>query len=295
MRLSFSSLILVAGSLCFSVTLSVEEPAPAVPSTDITVLSYDTKNDLISFDTANVIEALHYDGYDNQPHFSKDGKQLYFTRMLDEQTDIFVYQFDEQKLKNVSNTSDISEYSPTVYNDFSLSVIGVNPEGQQHLRLVSLSGTKQKVLNPAIEPVGYHAWLNSELAAVFVLGKVMSLQLFDINSEGESEPLVMNIGRSLQTIAENKVSFTQLIEDQHHLFTIDNEGTVEPTGIVLPEGVQDYVWWDSKGVLVGQSSQLWYIGSGDKKLIAELKPLGIDNITRLAIHNNQQKLAIVHE
>lgn len=123
----------------------------------------------------------------------------------------------------------------------------------------------------------------------------MTLQLFDINSEGQSEPLIENIGRCLQRIEENKVSFTQVIDGQHHLFTLNQKAEVEPTGIVLPDGVQDYVWWDSEGVLVGQNSQLWYISSAQKKQVADLQELKINNITRLALHNTEQKLAIVHE
>ncbi|WP_018625627.1 TolB family protein [Kangiella aquimarina] len=295
MTFTSRSVLLLTAVLFFSASVLAEEETPSIPSTDITIIPIKSDGKLIKVEAGNALNVLHHDGYDNQPHFSKDGKQLYFTRMLDQQTDIFVYRFDDKKLSNITNTQNISEYSPTVYNPSSLSVIGVNPEGQQHLRLVSLVGDSQKVLNPEIEPVGYHAWLNTELATVFVLGDVMTLQLFDINSEGQSEPLIENIGRCLQRIEENKVSFTQVIDGQHHLFTLNQKAEVEPTGIVLPDGVQDYVWWDSEGVLVGQNSQLWYISSAQKKQVADLQELKINNITRLALHNTEQKLAIVHE
>lgn len=295
MTFTSRSVFLLTAVLFFSASVFAEEETPSIPSTDITIIPIKAEGKLTKVDAGNALNALHYDGYDNQPHFSVDGKQLYFTRMLDEQTDIFVYRFDDEQLVNVTNSEDISEYSPTVYNSTSLSVIGVNPEGQQHLRLVSLDDDSQKVLNPAIEPVGYHAWLNPELAAVFVLGEVMTLQLFDIESESAAEPLVDNIGRCLQTVTENTVSFTQLVDGKHQLFMVDNEGNIKPTGIVLPEGVQDYVWLDAEGVLVGQNSQLWYISSTDKTQVADLKRLGINNITRLAIQNHEQKLAIVHE
>ncbi|AUD78546.1 hypothetical protein CW740_04465 [Kangiella profundi] len=289
------SVLLLTAVLFFPASIFAEEETPSIPSTDITIIPIESDGKLTKVDAGNALNVLHNEGYDNQPHFSVDGKQLYFTRMLDQQTDIFIYRFDDKQLSNITNTQNISEYSPTVFNTSSLSVIAVNPEGQQHLRLVSLVGDSQKVLNPAIEPVGYHAWLNNELAAVFVLGDVMTLQLFDINSDGESKPLTENIGRCLQRIEENKVSFTQVIDGKHHLFTLNHKAEVETTGIVLPDGVQDYVWWDSEGVLVGQNSQLWYISSTQKKQIADLQELNINNITRLALHKSKQKLAIVHE
>lgn len=275
--------------------LRAEDETPSIPSTDIVVIPVSSPGSSMKVDADNALDALKHIGYDNQPHFSVNGELLYFTRMMDEQTDIFAYNFADKKLVNITHSDDVSEYSPTVYDDRTLSVIGVNSKGQQHLRLVNIDDAVHLVLNPAIEPVGYHAWLNSELAATFILGEVMTLQLFDLKTEGKAAPLVENIGRCLQRIEENKVSFTQVIDGQHHIFLINQHGEIQATGIILPEGVQDYVWLDSDGVAVGKGSQLWYISSTNKKQIADLNDLGISNISRLALDSNKKKLAIVHE
>ncbi|HEY9031683.1 MAG TPA: hypothetical protein VIM93_10010 [Kangiella sp.] len=291
---SWLAIILSAQLVCVS-DLRAEDQTPAIPSTDIVVIPVSSLGASMKVDAGNALNAFNHIGYDNQPHFSADGELLYFTRMMDEQTDILAYHFAEKKLTNITHSDDVSEYSPTVYDDSRLSVIGVNSEGQQHLRLITLDDATQQVLNPAIEPVGYHAWLNSDLAATFVLGEVMTLQLLDVNAEGKAEPLVENIGRCLQRVAENKVSFTQLIDGQHHIFLIDQSGDVKSTDIILPEGVQDYVWLDLNGVAVGKGSQLWYISNTEKKIIADLKELEINNISRLALDTINQRLALVYE
>ncbi|WP_417446173.1 TolB family protein [Kangiella sp.] len=291
---SWLAIVLSAQLVCVS-DLRAEDETPAIPSTDIVVIPVSSPGASMKVDAGNALNAFNHIGYDNQPHFSADGELLYFTRMMDEQTDIFAYHFAEKKLTNVTQSDDVSEYSPTVYDDSRLSVIGVNSEGQQHLRLITLDDATQQVLNPAIEPVGYHAWLNSDLAATFVLGEVMTLQLLDVNAEGKAEPLVENIGRCLQRVTENKVSFTQLIDGQNHIFLIDQSGDVKATDIVLPEGVQDYVWLDSNGVAVGKGSQLWYISNTEKKILADLKELEINNISRLALDTINQRLALVYK
>ncbi|MHC9510181.1 TolB family protein [Kangiella sp. M94] len=291
---SWLAIVLSAHLVCMS-DLRAEEETPSIPSTDIVVIPVSFLGSSMKVDAGNALNAFNHVGYDNQPHFSSDGGLLYFTRMVDEQTDIFAYDFADKKLTNITHSNDVSEYSPTVYDDQTLSVIGVNPGGQQHLRLVNLDDAAQQVLNPAIEPVGYHAWLNSELAATFVLGEVMTLQLFDIKAEGKAEPLAENIGRCLQRVEENTVSFTQVIDGQHHIFLINQHGDIQATDIVLLEGVQDYVWLDSEGVAVGKGSQLWYISSTEKKIIADLDALGISSISRLALDSKKQKLAIVYE
>lgn len=291
---SWLAIVLSANLVC-ALDLRAEDETPSIPATDIVVIPVSSLGASMKVDAGNALNAFNHVGYDNQPHFSADGELLYFTRMMDEQTDIFAYDFAEKKLTNVTQSDDVSEYSPTVYDDRRLSVIGVNSKGQQHLRLINLDDAAQQVLNPAIEPVGYHAWLNSDLAATFVLGEVMTLQLFDVKAKGKAEPLVENIGRCLQRVAENKVSFTKVIDGQHHIFLINQHGDVQATDIVLPEGVQDYVWLDSEGVAVGKGSQLWYISSTEKKIIADLKELDINNISRLALDTINQRLALVYE
>lgn len=295
MKLPYWLAIALSAHLVCVSDLRAEDETPSMPSTDIVVIPVSSLGASMKVDAGNALNAFNHVGYDNQPHFGADGELLYFTRMMDEQTDIFAYDFAQKKLTNVTQSDDVSEYSPTVYDDRRLSVIGVNSKGQQHLRLINLDDATQQVLNPAIEPVGYHAWLNSDLAATFVLGEVMTLQLFDINVEGKAEPLVENIGRCLQRVAENKVSFTQVIDGQHHVFLIDQNGDVQATEIVLPEGVQDYVWLDSEGVAVGKGSQLWYISNTEKKIIADLKEFEINNISRLALDTINQRLALVYE
>lgn len=295
MRTSLALITMLAIKLACLPPLKAEDEVPAIPSTDITLFSIDENLRLTKVDAGNALNAFRYDGYDNQPYFSADGKQLFFTRMLEQQTDIFSYHFEHQELRNITNSEDISEYSPTVFDESSLSVIGVNEKGQQHLRLVNLEDAAQKVLNAEVEPVGYHAWLNPETAAVFVLGDVMTLQLLDVRGETKAKPLAENIGRCLQRMEDNLVSFTLFKDGLHHLYSVNHNGAIASLDIVLPEGVQDYVWWDSEGVIVGMESQLWYISSTNKKKIADLNDSGINNISRLALDSNKKKLAIVYE
>ena len=295
MKLKTQLVTLVLAMAGVSLSLKAANQSAAIPSTDITVLSIDTSQQPAVVDQSRVIKVITYDGYDNQPSFSRDGKTLFFTRMLGEQTDILGYRFKSDDFINLSQSDDISEYSPTVYNDNSISVIGVNDLGQQHLRLLDFRTGKQQVLNPQIEPVGYHAWLNPDVAAVFVLGEVMTLQLLELNTQNPGKPLVENIGRSFHRLSPNQVSFSQVIDGLHHIMIVNEKGEIEPTGIVLPKGVQDYTWLDSEGVLFGDGSQLWYISNTNKKKIADLKGISVNNITRLALDNKRQRIAIVHE
>ena len=241
------------------------------------------------------------EGYDNQPKFGPKGDVLYFTRMLDkksgdgQQSDIFKYQLSDGSFTNITQTEDISEYSATPFSEGFISVVAVNPEGQQHLRLVSTVNQEQKVLREDIEPVGYYGWLSSTKACVFVLGDTMTLQILD--TESSAPPLVIadNIGRCFETVAPGLVTFTIEEEGVHQLYALNHEGGFTSAETKLPEGVQDYAWFDQTHVVVGQDSKLLLVNAAKTKELVDLKKLGVSGITRLALSPDRRKVAIVYE
>ena len=241
------------------------------------------------------------EGYDNQPKFGPKGDVLYFTRMLDkksgdgQQSDIFKYQLSDGSFTNITQTEDISEYSATPFSEGFISVVAVNPEGQQHLRLVSTVNQEQKVLREDIEPVGYYGWLRSTKAGVFVLGDTMTLQILD--TESSAPPLVIadNIGRCFETVAPGLVTFTIEEEGVHQLYALNHEGGFTSAETKLPEGVQDYAWFDQTHVVVGQDSKLLLVNAAKTKELVDLKKLGVSGITRLALSPDRRKVAIVYE
>ncbi len=271
--------------------------ALALPTTDITI--FDLKA-LVSKAKSKIFHLTYRDGYDNQPKFAEDGKTIYFTRGITDkdgksQTDIMAYNFESKQLTNISNSIDSSEYSPTPYQESALSIIGVaDVNGKQYLNQLTINSSEQRTFSTAVEPVGYHAWLNDKEAAVFVLGDVMTLQVLHTDGNRKPKILAKNIGRCLQRIAENKVSYTVGIDGQHHIYWLDKNHQSHDTEIVLPEGVQDYVWFNEKEVIFGKDSKLYRMSADSKTEIVDLANLGINDISRLAFNKSNNRLAVVY-
>ncbi len=271
----------------------------ALPTTDIAI--FDLKK-LFSKDKekpAKVFHLTYRDGYDNQPKFSKDGKTIYFTRGITvddkSQTDVMAYNFESKQLTNISNSNDSSEYSPTPYQDGYLTIIGVaDSNGKQYLNRLSIENGVQKTFTTAIEPIGYHAWLNDKEAAVFVLGDVMTLQV--LHTEANRKPMVLaeNIGRAFHRVAENNVSYSVEEDGRHRIYLLDGNHESHDTGIVLPEGVQDYVWLNDKEVIFGEDSKLYRINNKSISEIADLAEFGVKGISRLALDKSDGSLALVY-
>lgn len=280
--------------LSVSIVISPNIFAAEMPNKDIAVFALANTEEGVDVFT-KPFHLTFRKGYDNQPKFSEDGKKIFFTRAIEQQTDIMEYSFVTKQLVNLTNTKKLSEYSPTPYQPGYLSAIGQTAEGKQYLNKVSLKSGGSEPFTTAIEPIGYHAWLNSEQAPVFVLGDVMTLQVLHTAENRKPMILAENIGRCFERVAENKVSFTVEIEGLHQIKFIDQNHDLSDSGIVLPEGVQDYVWLDSDSIIFGLESKLYKMNKESSQEIADLSGAGIRKISRLAYSKEVEKLAVVYE
>src|SRR5690554_5612040 len=141
-------------------------------------------------------------GYNNQAHFSADGSRLYYSREMPHsqkgvQTDIAVYDIRNHQT-HMLNSNDESEYSPTpIPGRNAVSVIEVEPDGKQRLWSIDIDNGDMQLLLPNVEPVGYHAWIDDQSVAMFILGEPFTLQTAKIG-DGKATAIAENIGRSIR-------------------------------------------------------------------------------------------------
>jgi hypothetical protein len=235
--------------------------------------------------------------YNNQPMFSPDGLNIFFTAEQEGgQTDIARYEISTGQLSMV-NSSPESEFSPTpIPGRDAVSVIRVEPPEQlQRLWSISLSGAAAELLMPNVEPVGYHTWISAYSVAVFILGDSSTLQMAHIGDH-PSELLADNIGRTLRKHPESgKILFVDKNTAPWSIATISPDGGDQSFVMSLFPGVEDFEI-DSKGrYWMGSGSKLYRGNEAENhwELAAELSTHGIDNITRLASSPDGLFLAIV--
>ena len=133
-------------------------------------------------------------GYDNQPSFTPDSRSILFTSNRDgPQTDIYRYDLASKSTTRVTTTTE-SEYSPTAMpGGRRFSVIRVEKDSAQRLCSFTLDGTDPQVILPALKPVGYHAWLDDDHLALFVLGSPNALVYASVKS-GKADTLARGRG-----------------------------------------------------------------------------------------------------
>lgn len=239
--------------------------------------------------------------YDNQPFFTPDGRAILFTSKRDgKQTDIYQYDLGTKSLVQLTSTPE-SEYSPTITPDGNaFSVIRVEMDGTQRLWEFPLAkGGAPRLLRPDLKPVGYHAWIDANTLAVFVLGTPTTLRFVDLVN-GTAGVVADNVGRCIRDVPGSRaVSFVQKGKEKEPwtISEIDpRTRKITPIVETLP-GREDYAWTPDGKLLMADGSRVfvWTRESPKWRQIADLSAAGLKSITRLAVSPDGTELALVAE
>ena len=236
-------------------------------------------------------------GYDNQPAFTPDSRSILFTSIHDDgQSDIYRYDLASKAITRVTATPE-SEYSATIMpGGQRFSVVRVERDSAQRLWSFAFDGSDPQLLVPTVKPVGYHAWIDPDNLALFVLGNPNALVHYDLRS-GHADTLARNIGRSLApTIGGGGFSFTARdTSGAIKLKTMSWPYQTTADLVALPRGSEDIVWVARDLVLSSNGSKLvsWKPGTTDWQDVVDLAPAGLTRISRMAVSQDGHSLAIV--
>jgi hypothetical protein len=290
---------------CACAALAAQQAAPTPTGTDIWLARL----------TASAIEQpiniTNRAGYDNQPSFTPDGKGILFTRNDGKQTDIYLYDFTSRSSEptRITNTPE-GEYSPTVTPDGQgISVIRGEPfdsaqgkpatmapgqQGMQRLWRFGRDGSQPVIILRDVQPVGYHAWGEDGLLALYVLGKPNTLQVADTRT-GRARVVTQNIGRSIHRIpGRNTISVLHIEGTVRTIKELDlKTRALKPIVRALESSEGDYTWTPDGAILMSNGKELMRWNGGDWTRIADLAALGLAGASRLAVSPDGRWLALV--
>lgn len=275
--------------------------AAGSPSTDIWMGALVRDGGALS--VSGLARATDRDAYDNQPSFLLDGSAILHTAALDRrQTEIMRLAVSGAGAGagagasgRLTRTEEASEFSALqIPGQDAFSAIH-EIRGKQYLWRYDLSGESLGPIFATAEPVGYHAWANEHVVAMFILGDPPTLQVGDAVS-GEIRVVAERPGRSIHRIpGTEEISFVRKVSDEEWwIERLDPAaGTSERITFTLP-GREDYAWTPDGEILMGDGGRLfaWSEGS-DWTEIADFSDLGVEGITRLAVSPDGSRIAIV--
>lgn len=277
-------------------TGTVEAVSTAPPATDIRLLPVEVDEEG-RWTVLRPVAVTDRDGYDNQPAFEPDGAALLFTSQRGDRTDVYRYELATGETSRVTETAE-SEYSPTpMPGGERFSVVRVEADGSQRLWSFPRGGGEPELLLPGVAPVGYHAWLDADTVALFVLGDPITLRLASLAS-GEARVVAEHVGRSLHRIpGETALSYVDKTSDEWVVRRFDPaEGSTGTLGRLLP-GSEDYAWAPDGSLVMGSGPVVWRgVRRGREiewSVLVDLADEGLGTVTRLAVSPDGRWLAVV--
>ena len=278
------------------------QPATPPPSTDIYLVPLSAG--LASMKNAKPSPVSTAPGYDNQPMFSPDGSRILFAANHDgKQTDIYAFDRASRRVSQLTRTPE-NENSPTflpagIGAAGGFSVVQSEMNRTQRLWRFEAKGGNPQLILTDIKPVGYHAWVDADRLALFVLGQPNSLQLASVNS-GKGEVVANGIGRSL-----HRIPGTRLVSFVHRepsgefwvkQIDIDSKKIDALTKVVDGNNERDMTWTaDGKTILMSGGTKVysWTRGATGWTEVFDAAPHALGAVSRLAVSPKGDAIAIV--
>jgi Tol biopolymer transport system component len=270
--------------------------ATAAPTSTVLLAPLDTTGDAVRLGA--MAPATQRSGYDNQPAFAPDDEALLWTSIRGGQSDVYrrSIRTGDTSTTRLTATS-VSEYSPTPQSGGGLSVVRVEEDGRQRLWHYSAQGDPVEPILPEADSVGYHAWLDPDRVALFVLGDPPTLHLANTET-GRDTVIASRIGRSLRSIpGGSAVSFVRVREDlTTAVYRLDDDNGVLRTRRLTSTpgaGPGTFHAWTPGGTLLmatDQSLRAWEPVPPEWRTVA---PLENRAVTRLAVSPSAEQIALV--
>jgi hypothetical protein len=272
-----------------------KEIAAAAPANDIYLATLEKHKQGTTLGEPR--NATHRAGYDNQPYFLPDGKQFYYTSIRDDgQADIWRYDVTRGESTQITKTP-VSEYSPTVPPDGDgISTVRVEKDGSQRLWRYGADGTPGKPIVDDEKAVGYHAWIDEDTIALFIVGEPTVLRMFDLRSK-RTRDIAQGLGRCLQAVpARPAVAYIETRPDSSASLKMLQWPAGETSQVTQPlEGSEDFALSNDGEIYMAREQTIyaWQHEPGKWRAIADFSGKLPGAISRLAVSPRSDLMAFV--
>lgn len=270
-------------------------------STDLWIVETEGKGGKIKLLTNTAKPLTNRSEYDNQPSFINDSELIFSAADEKGNHDLILYSFRTSRFTNLTQTSDRSEYSPSLTECGSyFSAVVVEPDGKQRLWLYPVTGEAPELLYDDIVQVGYYDFFEGK-AALFILGEPNSLVY--VRGKGMLDTLATNIGRTVKkrpttpeiSYLDRKKSVETSQGKIFGIATINlKTGLKKEYGYSIP-GSQDFIWLDKNHLLMAKGNEVFtkHIQERDWHSLGKIESSSHQGITRLAYSPELNKLILV--
>lgn len=273
--------------LLYSIVLHAQ-----LPETDIFLVKIKKENGNLQFSKPENI--TNRKGYDNQPSFTFDNKQLLFVSVIDTtQSDVYSYDLAKKQISQITHSRE-SEYSPTLSQDGKMyTVVRVDADSGQRLYDLPVKKINEGKYIKNSDSVGYYCRLSDTAIAMFVLGKSNTLQIVNPRN-GNRLLIASDIGRCMKLNNDRDFLYFVIKGNSEEWFIYRmNTADYKVTRVMKTlSKSEDYALMPDGEILMGQGTKLYEMDNENPKLIADFSMV-MSGFYRIAINKDGSLLALV--
>lgn len=249
-----------------------------------------------SFTIKNPINISKQTGYDNQPSFTEDGSSILFTSFRDGQSDIAIYDL-EQDLRSWLTDTPENEISPMAYPGKKklFTCIRADKEESQKLYIYAYKGKEPEVLIGDAK-VAYYTWFDKNTLVTYELGDMDAIYVNNFKLKIKY-PVQQNTGRSFQRKPGTVLlGFISELHDEPEIYSIDLKTSKLTYLADALENSLDMAFTTNGNILMAKDNQIYkFRPEEDKewKNVPIESELPLKQITRLVISPDGKKIAVV--
>ena len=273
-----------------------------LPTCNIYLFGTSMQDSLLTLSNPQFLTGFNKNGYNNQPSFVNNAELLIASASPnDRQTDIYLLDLTAKSRLRMTRTAE-SEFSPKPTPDnLFFSVVRVETDEDRSQRLWQYPLDRQDAGKAAfrfLRGIGYYHWLDKFKVALYNVtsGDLNYLSMADTR-DAAIQNLSPSVGRCFQTSPNGRLVYVHKIADGNWVIKALDKNTLEVTEICKTiSGAEDFVIMKDGSILMGKGSRLYRFNptrSKNWQEVAELKRIGVNDITRMAV-SGDGKLAIVN-
>jgi len=267
-----------------------------LPATDIWVADLSIDGAAVHIDRP--VNVTRRPGYDNQPAFLPDGSGfLCSVGDADGRTDVFRWDSETGVVSPVTRTPE-SEYSPTPVDGKTpgFCAVRVEADSVQRLWRFDADGGDARPVLSDVDSVGYFAWADPRVVAVFVVGDPHTLRRVEVATQAETI-VAKDIGRYLQRVPGSyDVAFTIRGADDRYAFYRLPAADAAPVFLIDSPGDGQDATWVGDTLLATTTTGVFAarpFESGVWTRVADTSQWGLGGVTRIAVAPDGRTLALV--
>ena len=279
---------------CWVVLLTAQ-----APNTNIYLFDFELSGSDLELNNPKLLTYFNNEGYNNQPSFFQEDL-LYISSNYKGENNTEIYELDlrKEELKRVTKTTQ-SEYSPTLMPDGKhISLIrqkNTQPQDQHLWKYpLDMSGEGEAIIED-LTNVGYHCWIGPYKVIMFLVDDPHKMVEYNV-VDGKQEIIAEDIGRSFHRDG-NVIYYVEKVSRKFWYLKAYNFvfNTVEVIA-QTPRETEDFAVTDDGTFLMASGGFIYGLAPDSDKVwkkVADLRPHGLNKVSRLAIAGN--KIAMVNE